>query len=274
MDSWHGEFPVIWVIGIEERAGYIVRMGGALGSRIVTSLREFEASWLDPLDETVGEMLARTGWTPDGPDAYCDRCGATVGPHEAEEFGCSNCVGTRPPWARFVRLGAYDGALSDLVLALKFGRKREAGRVMGEALGRAAIESGALMGVEASEVAIVEVPMSRRRFMARGIDHTGVIARSMGREMGASVVRAVKSRHHVSQRSLPSSARRANVRGRYRASARAIRGVKRVLVVDDVVTTGATVREVCRSLKEARKRVAGPGSGELEVWVCGVSVTD
>ena len=119
-----------------------------------TALRAFEEAWLDPLDETVGQMLARTGWTPETPDAYCDRCGATVGPHEAEEFGCSSCVGTRPPWTRFVRLGAYDGALSELVLALKFGRKREAGRVMGEALGRASVEAGAMRGVERGEVAM------------------------------------------------------------------------------------------------------------------------
>ena len=114
--------------------------------------------------------------------------------------------------------------------------------------------------------AVVPVPMSRRRFLERGIDHTGEIAKALAGGLNVSLARGVATRHHPSQRSVPASGRRGNVRGRYRARKAAFRGIERVFLVDDVVTTGSTVREVCRAIREA--------GSEAEIWVCAVSVAE
>ncbi|MEQ9617027.1 MAG: hypothetical protein RLN60_03220 [Phycisphaerales bacterium] len=232
--------------------------------RVGASLRAFERAWLDPLDVPIARAIRELGWAPDGAEAYCDRCGATVGPAEAVEFGCSRCVNTRPAWARFVRLGAYESPLREWVQELKFERRRPVGRVLGRALGVAAREAGVLEGVRKGRVAVVPVPMPRVRFLTRGIDHTGAIGSSAAAELGVGVVRAVRASMHPSQRTVASSGRRANVRGKYRVSGRTLAGVGRAVVVDDVVTTGATVTEVCRTIRKAC-----PG---VELWVASVCV--
>ncbi len=239
-------------------------MAQRLGEHVVSSLRAFERAWLDPLVEPIGLAIESSGWAPDDPEAYCDRCGATVGPAEALEFGCSRCQNTRPAWGRFVRLGEYDPPLSDWIQQLKFERRRRVAAVLGKALGESARRSGALAGIDPKAVGIVPVPMPGLRFLARGINHTRAIALEMGKELDIRVVDVLRAKHHRSQRMVPSSSRRDNVRGKYRVVARRTASLKRIIVVDDVVTTRATATEVCRSIRKVSK--------ELDLWMASVAV--
>ena len=243
---------------------------GSARSAVARSLLEFEEAWLDPIDGGRRDLLAESGWSPDPLDAYCDVCGHTVGPSEGLEVGCVACERLRLPWSRFVRLGAYEPPLSDAILRVKFGRARTQARELGRLLGVSARNAGVLTGGEDLEVVVVPVPMPRVRYLSRGIDHTGAIASSMAEELGVRVCGAVSARFHASQRTVPASGRRANVRGVYRVK-RAFRGRfggegVRFVVLDDVVTTGSTARAVCGSLKKAF-----PGA---QVWVSSVSVAD
>jgi len=78
---------------------------------------------------------------------------------------------------------------------------------------------------------------------------------------------------HKSQRSVPASKRRGNVRGQFRLKKTigqsGLSGLDRVILVDDVVTTGSTVTEVCRSI---RGRKSTKGDRTLDIWVCAASV--
>ena len=104
---------------------------------------------------------------------------------------------------------------------------------------------------------VVPVPLHPRRMRARGFDQALVLARQVGRARRLRVrARAlVRVRDTPSQTGLSRTARRRNVRGAFRA-ARAVPG--RIWLVDDVVTTGATLGEAARALRRAgAKEVIG-----------------
>ncbi len=225
-----------------------------------------ERAWLCPTAMPVAQRLARAGWTSEAPGACCDRCGTTVGVGEADEFGCASCSGVRVPWERAFRLGAYEEELRAIILEVKFTRFRSAGAALGRMLG----DVVASAGTPANPVVVVPIPMSTRRRLARGIDHSLAIARGVSAELGAPMVQALAKKHRPSQRSVALGARRKNVAGAFRlrrGAAGAVRG-KVVVLVDDVRTSGATLGAASRVFFEG-----GAGCAPSAVWVATVGVT-
>lgn len=250
--------------------------------------RVFEREILGLVDAPPDEQLAEADWVADSPDAYCNRCGSTTGPHEAtppidledlalaEGFdptagaSCPACRNKRLAWHRAVRLGEYRGLLRELIHDLKFQRRRAAGVALGKRLGLAVRKSMEDSGIDPARAVVVPVPMSFRRRWSRGVDHARTLARQVAIELQCPLVATLRRRHRPTQWTVPASRRRANIRGAFRASPRALRRLEgRVLVVvDDIRTTGATLTECCSAiLKSSGKR--RPDS----VWVAVVAVT-
>ena len=97
------------------------------------------------------------------------------------------------------------------------------------------------------------MPLSRARRWKRGYDQAELLARELARRCGIPCERLLrKRRNNPAQSGMRSDeARRRNVKGKYRAvSPEAIRG-KRIMLVDDIVTTGATLSECAGVLKAA-----------------------
>ena len=94
------------------------------------------------------------------------------------------------------------------------------------------------------------VPISRLRKFRRGYDQVELLARAVGRELGMEPVRLLKKiRNNPPQSGISGQAeRRANVLGVYRLKASADVENKRILLLDDVITTGATAGECARVL--------------------------
>lgn len=270
--------------------------------------RDVERTWLGPTHEPFAQRAAETGWRPDEPDAYCPHCGATVGPYEiatpedldalddeltddeadatdldAESQGparCLRCRNRRLPWDRAFRLGSYDGLLRDALHELKFTRFRAVGSTLGRLLGARLAAALDDAGVDRSRLALVPVPMSRRRRLARGIDHTLVLARAVRAVTGGSIINALARRHRPSQLDVPPSDRRANVSGSFRLRGRAVRPDQlagwTVIVIDDVRTTGATLREACRTLRRGISRADPSGrraGSPARLWIAVAGVT-
>lgn len=97
------------------------------------------------------------------------------------------------------------------------------------------------------------VPVSALRQLKRGYDQSELLARALGREFGRKAVRTLrKTRHTPPQSGIREAAqRRANVLGAYKALHQEQFAGKRILLVDDVVTTGATASECARILLTA-----------------------
>ena len=97
------------------------------------------------------------------------------------------------------------------------------------------------------------IPISPLRRLRRGYDQVQLLAAATGRELGIAPTPLLrKIRHNRSQSGLrDDAARRANVRGVYRLTDRAAVAGKRILLLDDVLTTGATAGEAARVLRSA-----------------------
>ena len=235
--------------------------------RLVNLALDLEATWLGVARAPM-RQLREAGWRPDGPLAYCPRCGGDVGPYEADVDGCSACRGQRRRWERLVRLGRYEGELREAVTAMKFQAWRRVGRELGVLLGSSIAERMATLRVDPGSAVIAPVPMTTVRRMTRGIDHTMTLARAAGAASRLPVARLLRKSARPAQVSLTRTERARAPGGAFAPMAWG-RPAPLVIVVDDVTTTGATLRAACAAVGRMQ-REAGLG---VRVWGAVVAVT-
>lgn len=243
-----------------------------------------ERTWLGLAVPTVPERALEAGWAIDPLDRFCWRCGMTTGPFESAANGCSRCPEKRTPWSRYIRLGVYVPPLLDMIHELKFESWRAVGRALGYELGRQiarALDADARTNGPAAAAArcgitLVPVPTTFRRRFIRGVDHALVIARAAAAAMEAAHVHPILTRRHrPSQLTVAPSRREANVRGTIRARSARPLDPGLVIVVDDVMTTGATLTAACRPLEASAKPVrARLGPDGVVIWAATLARTE
>ncbi|MBK7404434.1 MAG: ComF family protein [Phycisphaerales bacterium] len=178
-----------------------------------------EEEWIGVGSRSWASAAEEAGWLPDGAALYCPRCGTSVGAFEADAAGCSACRERRLPWSRAVRLGPYEGPLRDAVLAGKYTAWKRVCLELGRDLGDAVADALRIEGVAPEAVLVCPVPTSLRRRLARGIDHTGLMARAASRSIGCRSGSLLRRAHRPPQQGLSGEARRRNVAGSFRARA-------------------------------------------------------
>ncbi len=182
--------------------------------------------------------------------APCDDCAATLRPLEGEAL--LPHVKNRAI-ERASACFAYEGPLQEAVHAYKFGGRIELARFFADALARRARE---LVPIDA----IVPVPTPRGRRFRRGFNPAAFLAHRVARTLRVPCCdRLLERRGAVRpQTGLARTERLANVRGAFvvRASQRNAIADRRLLLVDDVLTTGATLNECARQLVRAGARSA------------------
>jgi ComF family protein len=177
----------------------------------------------------------------------CPRCGSLR--RASADADCLVCRDERFAFESVLRLGPYEGVLRLAVLRIK----RPEHRALALALGDLA--AGELCAALAAwqPDAVVPIPMHWSRRMWRGANSPHSIGQRLAAHLSIPLADhlLVRRRRTAAQVSLSPRQRRANVRGAFRARAHRDLPGARLLLVDDVMTTGATVHEAAKTLVQS-----------------------
>lgn len=188
-------------------------------------------------------LLGPTDWKS------CRRCGAPVDAGEAGNASCARCHTVEVKFDAAISLGAYQGHLRSALLRMK----RPRGQVLAMGIGRLlSMRRGAELASLCPNL-VVPVPMHWRRRWVQGVNSPDLLAECLARALAIPVAAGAlcRARNTMPQANLPPKRRFSNVRGAFAVrSGYDLAGVH-VLLVDDILTTGATCSEAARMLKQA-----------------------
>jgi ComF family protein len=180
----------------------------------------------------------------------CLRCAL---PLAAAAHLCAGCIENEPPFERTVAPMQYHGPLSTLVPRLKFHQDLAAGRLLAEIFCRQ------MPDVDLPD-ALVPVPLHAKRLRERGFDQALELAKMIARRKSVPL-RAdllLRTRHTSAQSYLDAGQRQKNCRNAFSVTDKKM--PRHIALIDDVMTTGATVHECAKVLLKA-------GVKRVDIWV-------
>jgi ComF family protein len=169
-----------------------------------------------------------------------------------------------PPFVKAVASGPYEGRMRELIHALKYDRLHAVAPGLGELL---AVTIAQIAADGPAELLVVPIPLHRAKFAERGFNQAGLVAaeaiafarrKSLACRLELAPHTLKRLRPTESQAGLTPRQRRLNLRGAFGVSNPAAIAGRNVLLVDDILTTGATARAASRVLMDA---------GAQAVWV-------
>ena len=183
----------------------------------------------------------------------CLQCGLPFDPEAKAGEICADCRTEKQPFTTARAYGYYEGVLREAICRLKY----DCRRALGPPLGRALTACFADQATDGSGLpreidAICPVPLHPSRLRERGFNQSEVIGRHLGQALGLPIEPVlVRTRMTVPQVGLPHRKREDNVKGAFAVSLHADVKARRILLVDDVWTTGSTLRECARVLRRS-----------------------
>ena len=189
---------------------------------------------------------------------FCTICGRPFPDSSGDDHVCGVCLARTPQytrahsWACYPREEGTEHPLRQVIQKFKYGRRVALGKPLGRLMARGCEEF--LLTCKAEM--IIPVPLHPRRLRWRGFNQSVLLARQIGRayNLPLDCFALYRKMDTPPQTQLPEEERRKNMRGAFALSGKAAVKGKCLLLVDDVYTSGATVNECSRVLKQGGAR--------------------
>ncbi|MEA2102248.1 MAG: ComF family protein, partial [Thermodesulfobacteriota bacterium] len=176
-------------------------------------------------------------------DQVCEICGVPL------PMGgvCLGCQQDPPPYDRMLSAAGYEGIIRDIILAFKYHRTTIFKGVLGRML------SDLFFRINQPIDILTFVPMNYKRQVSRGYNQSALLARELSRHTGVQVGYDLikKTRVTPPQEALGALQRKENLKGAFEV--KKMKG-QSIMIVDDVITTGATAREISGAFRKAGAR--------------------
>lgn len=172
---------------------------------------------------------------------------------------CARCIRENKPCINYsFCVFRYDYPVDRLIRDLKFNSRLELSGFFGKLIAKRVVEKNSSL-----PDCIIPVPLHYTRLRQRGYNQALEIARHVSRilVLPLNINGIQRSRKTTPQTELIAKLRKQNIRGAFRTCANSLASLKHVVILDDVITTGATVKEMARVLKLA-------GIARVDVWAC------
>ena len=181
--------------------------------------------------------------------AQCPRCGASVNPVEQHSSQCSRCRDEKFRFDRVFALARYQGVLRDTVLRMKHASEEPLMMAMGRLL---ANQFASQIAAVQPDV-VVPIPMHWSRRMVRGTNSPELIGEIVARKLGIPFApRALRRRRRTRKLAeLTRQERKRTLRNAFAVAKGCDFTAARVLLVDDVMTTGTTCDTAAQALRKA-----------------------
>jgi ComF family protein len=180
---------------------------------------------------------------------YCPSCAKPIPSVQVPSHVCGDCLLEPPPFDSARALLVYEEEILPVIHRMKYGPRPSLARFFGHLMAE-------ILGEDIRSLAVdgfVPVPLHRKRLRQRGFNQASVMARVMGRTAAIPVMLEAleRTRWTLAQVGLSRAQRELNVRGAFRVGDPNRMAGGRWLLVDDVYTTGSTLREAARALWRA-----------------------
>ena len=187
---------------------------------------------------------------------HCERCGL---PLASQQSQCGQCISRPPIFTQLTACGLFDAPLYQLIYKLKYQQQAIYSQVLGRLLAEQ-IRARDDMNPAHPPQALIPVPLHPRKEQQRGFNQAQLIANHSAKQLNipcqARWLTRVKDT--ASQTQLNLKQRQKNMQQAF-AINHLPAGIKHVAIVDDIVTTGATVHSLCKALRHA-------GVDQIEIW--------
>ncbi len=182
-------------------------------------------------------------------DPFCARCGVPFSADYGDNIECPSCIAEPLAFDRARAATVYDDASHKLIVGFKHSDRTELAPIFGQWLLRAGRD------LITPQSILTPAPLHPRRLLARRYNQSAILAKWVANYSGAPFAPALLTRTRATppQKNLSASARKRNVAGAFAVSEKAANLITNahIVLIDDVLTTGATLSACARTLKKA-----------------------
>lgn len=189
----------------------------------------------------------------------CPRCANSFAMDTPPELICGHCITRPPPFDATYALYPYKAPITKLIMELKFNQRLINARILGENIAHVA-KNVWYINKRLPDM-IIPVPLHPQRLKERGFNQAVELAKPIANLLALpmNITSCLRIKHTAAQAMLPAEDRTKNMKNAFLIKDDFTN--QHLAVLDDVITTGQTITELCLALKKA-------GANRIDVWCC------